>query len=783
MENNRYVPMEVLEQDFETDRSNHLQMLKNSFQYVFDTKEKDTQEANLLREKMIKDFKKCNISISEDVMNNSSMFLKIILALEKYWIIVTDCKNKQIVYANPAAKVFLDVLDQNGNYSVGDGSLLNELVKINVDKGIDHQINMLCSITKRPLKLDSFGFDWEGKDSILHFISDETKYTIAKTKGATHEDKQKMLVEAYVDPLTGVFNKYYAFEMMSKLLQRKSFFAVVVVNIRNLDYIHQKYDLNEGNKYISHVIQHVKEIMRATDFLARIEEDKFIVILANCYEMDATFKMRDINKKIRKTTGREILGISYGVLEIEQNNTLELLDILDILYERMEGHKELYNSQYGEAACSLEDESENTGFIKEQEKIILMDPNLNIPTLEQYEVDSVKNDYDKICVIRGETADVTIATYGEELYYKANKEVLAQVKVILEAQKLNVYVFDYKTYIIGGGSTMDDEEFLFIMEQMCEMFGFATSDETGLSGVMRFAVVLKHEKLVETAIGMLLKHQNDQGNFFVYDEDANLVSLSEEGEIVALIQDAIYNNSVKAFYQGIRNNTTNLIDTYEALMRIVDKNGRVYSPIYFLDTAKKYKLYEKLTYIMIQNVLRDFRHRTERVSMNVVTSDLQSETFRKWFFEQLDEFPNPRRLVLEMVESEEYSGEEELFEFIERVRRYGVKIAIDDFGTGYSNLEKVIDLKPDVIKIDGSIIKNICNDNRSKLVLDVIVSMSKTLEAYVVAEYIDSPATQEIIDQFKIACSQGFLYSKPMPIDKLPEPIPAKDVVFNHYHA
>ncbi len=70
-------------------------------------------------------------------------------------------------------------------------------------------------------------------------------------------------------------------------------------------------------------------------------------------------------------------------------------------------------------------------------------------------------------------------------------------------------------------------------------------------------------------------------------------------------------------------------------------------------------------------------------------------------------FEDRNRLVFEILESENLSDYDFLEEFVLKYKKLGVKIAIDDFGSGYSNFIRIIRLKPDYLKIDGSLIKNI----------------------------------------------------------------------------
>ena len=70
-------------------------------------------------------------------------------------------------------------------------------------------------------------------------------------------------------------------------------------------------------------------------------------------------------------------------------------------------------------------------------------------------------------------------------------------------------------------------------------------------------------------------------------------------------------------------------------------------------------------------------------------------------------------------------------QFVQEVRNYGVKIAIDDFGSGYSNFSRIIDLNPDILKIDGSLIKNIDTDkNKQKIVKSKLQKLKEIRDIY-----------------------------------------------------
>ncbi len=239
---------------------------------------------------------------------------------------------------------------------------------------------------------------------------------------------------------------------------------------------------------------------------------------------------------------------------------------------------------------------------------------------------------------------------------------------------------------------------------------------------------------------------------------------NEELLVLDLINRAIDHDLVTPFYQGIHNNISSKIDKYESLMRIVDLDEKIYAPFTFMEISKRYKMYNHISRKMIGKVLDDFTLRNEEISINISLYDIDSSSFRRWFIERIAKFPSPERVIIEVVESDDFKDVDVFFEFINQVKALGCKIAIDDFGSGYSTFSTVLQLEPDYIKIDGSIISLLSVDEKSVAVLDTIQYLAEKLGAKTVAEFVENIEIQRILEQYRIAYSQGYYYSKPQPL-------------------
>jgi PAS domain S-box-containing protein/diguanylate cyclase (GGDEF)-like protein len=268
--------------------------------------------------------------------------------------------------------------------------------------------------------------------------------------------------------------------------------------------------------------------------------------------------------------------------------------------------------------------------------------------------------------------------------------------------------------------------------------------------------------LLSADIAYKVAKKNRQ-SFVVFDE-----SLYNEDEYKnniiwsSKIKKAIEADQIVPYFQPIYDIQSEKIDKYEILMRLIDDKGKVVSPGEFLDISKKSKQYLDLTKIIIaKSFAISKKYPNYQFSINLSAEDIMHKELRSYIKEQLLILPNRDNIIFEIVESEGIENFEEMGYFIEWVKSYGAKIAIDDFGTGYSNFRYLIDLEADIIKIDGSLIKDICNNDAHKSVVESIVSFAKKNGMQIVAEFVSDAAIFEEIKKMQIDFAQGYHLGKP----------------------
>ncbi|MEA3383508.1 MAG: EAL domain-containing protein, partial [Campylobacterota bacterium] len=270
--------------------------------------------------------------------------------------------------------------------------------------------------------------------------------------------------------------------------------------------------------------------------------------------------------------------------------------------------------------------------------------------------------------------------------------------------------------------------------------------------------VLESSKL---GIRELLKTKQD---FIVSN---NLAQIEQENakknmETLSMVKKAINDFKIVSHFQPIINNKTQQIEKYESLVRLINDDGKVLSPFFFLDAAKKGKYYSQITNMVLDNSFSALKHTNMDISINLSALDIELKSTRDKLFKLLGENKEYRsRIVIELLEDENVKDFQTITAFISEVKKLGVKIAIDDFGAGYSNFERLLDYQPDILKIDGCLIRDIETNSYSLSVVKTIVAFAKEQNIQTVAEFVENEEIFNILKDLGVTYSQGYYFGKP----------------------
>lgn len=249
-----------------------------------------------------------------------------------------------------------------------------------------------------------------------------------------------------------------------------------------------------------------------------------------------------------------------------------------------------------------------------------------------------------------------------------------------------------------------------------------------------------------------------------YSEQHNQKTIVK-GKNINFVKQAIDDNRVVCYYQPIYNQVTKQIIKYEALVRIIDTNGEVLKPVFFLDEIKDTNIHYKLTQRILSIVFEEFKNNYQSVSININFSDLINNdienSIKKAFKHNLG---LAQRVTFEILESDEINNTKLFKEKIALLRSLGAKISIDDFGSGYSNFKTILDIEANYLKIDGSLIKNIDKSEKDYQVVQSIIHFAKISNMKTIAEFVHSLEVYEKLITLDIDYMQGYYIGKPEPM-------------------
>jgi len=267
------------------------------------------------------------------------------------------------------------------------------------------------------------------------------------------------------------------------------------------------------------------------------------------------------------------------------------------------------------------------------------------------------------------------------------------------------------------------------------------------------------KNLLEKA-DMALKYAKQQKKHYMfYRKDLDIQKKYQENRYwLNVLKNAIKQDNLIAYYQGIFNNKTNKIEKYESLIRLKLEN-KIISPFFFLEVAKKSKLYPEITKKIFSEAVKYAKD--HEISINLSVMDILNEHTVSYILNTLKN--NNLKITFEILESEGIENYAEVCQFIKNVKEYGCKIAIDDFGSGYSNFAHILNLDVDYLKIDASLIKNLDTNKNSQIVVETIVGFAKKLGIKTVAEFVHSKEVFDKVVEMGIDYSQGYYISEPKP--------------------
>jgi EAL domain-containing protein (putative c-di-GMP-specific phosphodiesterase class I) len=204
-----------------------------------------------------------------------------------------------------------------------------------------------------------------------------------------------------------------------------------------------------------------------------------------------------------------------------------------------------------------------------------------------------------------------------------------------------------------------------------------------------------------------------------------------------------------------------------------DERGELISPDLFLPVAQEFGLSSRVDLWVLERTLRFLTEHRDKLPGSVLpliwhrrrcVGQLPLEVsrlLRKYSVEAW-------QLVFEITESSCF-GNRRWRRTLRQLQQMGVRIAIDDFGTGYASYARLKSVDADILKIDGSFIRNIVSNSLDYQIVASICHLARMKKMLVVAEYVESEEIRSAVHALGIDYVQGYLIGKPVALESLLE--------------
>ncbi|MEA3373522.1 MAG: EAL domain-containing protein [Campylobacterota bacterium] len=248
-------------------------------------------------------------------------------------------------------------------------------------------------------------------------------------------------------------------------------------------------------------------------------------------------------------------------------------------------------------------------------------------------------------------------------------------------------------------------------------------------------------------------------------EISNDEKLSLQSNTTKRIQDvktAILEERIHCVYQPMFKTDDLSLKKFEVLVRLLEQDGTVVTPDDFLPAIANTQAYIKVTERVLSIALQTLKEKPVELSINLALQDVFNNDIMAMITSLLMSNSDlTNRLTFEILETAEITNFDLIRQRIDLLKSLGVKIALDDFGSGYANFKYLVHLGIDILKIDGSLIRDIDTNDNAYHIVQTINDFAKRMDIITVAEQIETEQELETVKELEIDYVQGYYLGKP----------------------
>ncbi|MFK3777006.1 EAL domain-containing protein [Agrobacterium sp. NPDC089420] len=253
----------------------------------------------------------------------------------------------------------------------------------------------------------------------------------------------------------------------------------------------------------------------------------------------------------------------------------------------------------------------------------------------------------------------------------------------------------------------------------------------------------------------------------------------EHAELERDMAQALSEDWFEAYFQPIHDLATGQTAGFEALLRLNHPDKGLLSPAAIVSLAEENGTIHRIGNVILDQSIANLARLSRLPGME--------QTYVAVNFSPLQFEPGlptriagvlhrhgirPRRLVIEITEAVIMKDDPQIRAILNAIHQLGCRIALDDFGTGYSSLSYLSRFPVDIVKIDQSFTRSICDDamdirQRNRMLVEGIAAISHKMNCAVIAEGVETQEQKELLTEIGADFGQGYFFARPQPVEGL----------------
>jgi diguanylate cyclase (GGDEF)-like protein len=236
----------------------------------------------------------------------------------------------------------------------------------------------------------------------------------------------------------------------------------------------------------------------------------------------------------------------------------------------------------------------------------------------------------------------------------------------------------------------------------------------------------------------------------------------------ARIRDALTQNRLRLATQPIRSLADGEIERYELFLRMTGESGELLPAASFIEVAERSGMVQELDRWVVARALELMAERERAgnpvsLHMNLSGASFTDLSVLEFIERRLDEGDaDPARCTFEITQTARVEDYDTAGAFADRLTEFGCEVAIDDYGAGFSPFAYLKKVPFDVIKIDGTFIREMARNDADQLVVKAIVEIARGLGKRTIAEFVEDENTTRMLREYGVDMAQGFHLGRPV---------------------